>query len=96
MQDQPELLATKCVINLYENSYQYESLTRYVPKSEIFLFKQIATMLANQYNWRPTNADLWAEIRDEDNNAIYRVLMTSIKEVEIMELKSNERYSINF
>jgi hypothetical protein len=72
------------IIRFYEGSYQYNAIEVETPPSTTELFTGILEEFNHQYNYRPTNQDLWATVI-MDGAEIYRVERLNNGTVQVRE-----------
>jgi hypothetical protein len=83
------------IIRFYEGSYQYDVIEAQAPRTNAELFTGVLEELNHQYNYRPTEKDLWADIVTSNKEKLFRITYKDKKTVTVWDLETDERYSFS-
>jgi len=83
------------IIRFYEGSYQYNVIEVLAPRTNTELFTGVLEELNHQYNYRPTEKDLWADIVTGNKEKLFRITYKDKKTVTVWDLETDERYSFS-
>ncbi len=61
------------IIQLFEGSYMYNEIEVLGSLTESQIFTGVLEELNHQYNYRPTDRDLWAKVMTKERAELYRV-----------------------
>jgi hypothetical protein len=78
------------VIYFYEGSNQYNAIRVLKPNKESEIFTGVLEELNHQYNYRPTEEKLWAEVLDGE--VIFTITRLAKDRAVIYNQETGERY----